>query len=88
MARKLREGGYGWGHAKKDLAAALEAELGPKREKYRALRQNEAELDATLQMGASRARRIAHATMQRLRYAIGIDRVPASDLKTTLRLKT
>jgi tryptophanyl-tRNA synthetase len=88
MDQKLRAGGYGWGHAKQDLYEALEAELGPKREKYRALRQNEAELDATLQMGASRARRIAHATMQRLRYAIGIDRVPASDLKTTLRLKT
>jgi tryptophanyl-tRNA synthetase len=87
MARKLREGGYGWGHAKKDLATALEAELGPKRETYQRLRRNVLELDSVLMRGATRARKLADATMKRVRHATGIDRVPPGDLKSTLRLK-
>jgi tryptophanyl-tRNA synthetase len=73
-AEKLRAGGYGWGHAKQDLLEAMEAELGPKRAAYQALRADEAELDRILAAGADNARAIAHATMQRVRQAIGIDR--------------
>ena len=42
LARKLRAGGYGWGHAKQDLYEALEAELGPTRERFEALVQEHA----------------------------------------------
>lgn len=73
MATKLRAGGYGWGHAKQDLFEALEAELGPKRERYQAIRADEAGLEATLAAGAERARAIAAATMRRVRHAVGID---------------
>jgi tryptophanyl-tRNA synthetase len=73
-AEKLRAGGYGWGHAKQDLFEALEAELGPKRAVYEALRADEAELDRVLAAGAEKARSIASATMERVREAIGIDR--------------
>lgn len=38
MRSALAAGGYGWGHAKEDLYAALEAEIAPRREAYRALR--------------------------------------------------
>lgn len=72
LAKKLRAGGYGWGHAKQDLLEALESELGPMRERYQALRADEAGLDKTLAMGAERARVIARATMERVRDAIGI----------------
>jgi tryptophanyl-tRNA synthetase len=72
-AEKLRAGGYGWGHAKQDLLDALEAELGPKRAVYEALRADEAELDRVLAAGAEKARGIARATMTRVRRAIGID---------------
>lgn len=72
LARKLRAGGYGWGHAKQDLLAALEQALGPMRERYQALRGDEAGLDRVLEAGADRARRIARATMERVRDAIGI----------------
>ena len=44
--RKLRAGGYGWGHAKQALVAELEAHLAPLRERYRELRADEARLDA------------------------------------------
>jgi tryptophanyl-tRNA synthetase len=72
LAEKLRAGGYGWGHAKQDLLAALDETLGPLRERYTALRADEAGLDRILEEGAERARRIARATMERVRDATGI----------------
>jgi tryptophanyl-tRNA synthetase len=72
LEAKLRAGGYGWGHAKQDLVEALEAELGPKRERFKALRGDEAALDRMLAHGAERARETARATMTRVRAAIGI----------------
>ncbi|MBX3248037.1 MAG: tryptophan--tRNA ligase [Myxococcales bacterium] len=86
MAEKLRAGGYGWGHAKEDLYQALEAELGPKREVYAALRADEEKLDRVLAEGAEQARRVARATMARVREAIGIAR-PLQDLRSTVNLK-
>jgi len=73
MKRKLEAGGYGWGHAKEALFEAVEAEIGPKREAYLSIRSDEAQLDAVLHAGADRAREIAHATIQRVRAAVGID---------------
>lgn len=74
LAQKLRAGGYGWGHAKQDLLDALEALLGPARERYQKLRANEDELDRILEHGEERARKLAGETMQRVREAIGIKR--------------
>ena len=73
MKHKLAAGGYGWGHAKEDLFQAIEAEIGPKREKYLSIRADEEQLDAILHSGADKARQIAHATIQRVRGAVGID---------------
>lgn len=87
MAGKLRAGGYGWGHAKEDLLAALEAEIAPKREKYLALRANEDELERILHRGAARARQIARATMGRVRSATGIDREMPRASKSTIERK-
>lgn len=73
MKAQLEAGNYGWGHAKEDLFKAVETELGPKREAYLAIRADEPRLDAVLNSGADRAREIAHATMKRVRGAVGID---------------
>jgi tryptophanyl-tRNA synthetase len=73
MKQKLEAGNYGWGHAKEELYEALEAELGPKREAYLAIRADEPRLDAILHSGADGAREIAQATIQRVRAAVGID---------------
>ena len=73
MKQKLEAGGYGWGHAKEDLFGAIETEIGPKREAYLSIRANEEQLDALLHAGADKAREIAHATIQRVRSAVGID---------------
>lgn len=72
MQDKLQAGGYGWGHAKQDLAEAVEAEVGPMRERFIALRSDEAKLDGILQHGAERARKTAASTMARVRDAVGI----------------
>ena len=72
VAGKLRAGGFGWGHAKEALFEAIEAELGPKRQAFEALRDDTDKLDAILNDGANRARAIAQATMTRVRKAIGI----------------
>ncbi len=74
MKQKLAAGGYGWGHAKQELFEALEAELGPKREVYTALRADEAKLDALLQEGAEKARVRARRVIDRVRKAIGVSR--------------
>lgn len=68
---KLLKGGYGWGHAKMDLVNALEHKLGPMRERYQSLRADEMGLEHILKQGEDRARTIAHATMKRVRKAIG-----------------
>ena len=87
MADALRTGGYGWGHAKEALYTALEKEIGPKREKYLTLRDNEEVLDDILATGAVKARVIAHRTLQRVRHAIGIGTYERSDMRKTVRLK-
>jgi len=74
MEQRLRGDDYGWGHAKQALYEALERELGPMRDKYEALRADEAEIDRLLKEGADRARPIARATIERVREATGISR--------------
>jgi tryptophanyl-tRNA synthetase len=75
LADKLRAGNYGWGHAKQELLEALESELAPIRERYQKLRGDEDTLDKILDDGAERARVIARATIERVRDAIGINRM-------------
>ncbi|MEM7605928.1 MAG: tryptophan--tRNA ligase [Myxococcota bacterium] len=72
MKEKLAAGGYGWGHAKQDFFETLDAELAPMRERYEALRADEAGLDAILEAGEAKARAVAQKTMARVRAAIGI----------------
>ncbi len=74
MRQKLAEGGYGWGHAKQELADLLEQELGPFRDTYHQLRTNTEVIDEILQDGAERARTIALETMERVRFAVGVSR--------------
>jgi tryptophanyl-tRNA synthetase len=74
MKDALRRGGYGWREAKETLFEAMNAEVAGKRRAFVALRTDESKLDAILEEGAARARRVARATIARVRAAIGIDR--------------
>ncbi|MCS6799353.1 MAG: tryptophan--tRNA ligase [Myxococcota bacterium] len=87
LERKLRAGGFGWGHAKEALVAVMERTLAPMRERYRDLRANTAYLDEVLASGALRARAIAQRTMQRVREAVGIGRRAGRATQATIRIK-
>jgi tryptophanyl-tRNA synthetase len=66
-----RYAGSGYGALKKDLADVVVDAFAPIRERTEKLLANEAELDRMLADGAARARRLATATMARVRDRIG-----------------
>jgi len=77
MAQRLAAGGYGYGDAKKELLAAIEARFGPLREKRRQLAADPAQVEAVLAQGARRARAVASVTLERTREAVGMRARPA-----------
>jgi tryptophanyl-tRNA synthetase len=74
MASKFRAGGYGYGHAKKDLLAALLDGFRSERETFDRLMNDRAELDRQLHIGAEKARAIAADTLGRVRERVGYRR--------------
>lgn len=72
MAEKYRAGGFGYGHAKAELFAMMERELGPIRERYDSWRARPDDLEDILRDGANRARQIALQTMDDVRAAVGV----------------
>ena len=71
MASKLLAGGYGWGHAKKDLLGALVDGFAQERDTFNRYMADLTALDAELAKGAGKARVVANATVNRLRRAFG-----------------
>jgi tryptophanyl-tRNA synthetase len=71
-----RYAGSGYGTLKKDLAEVVVEAFAPIRERTEKLLASEAELDRMLADGAGRARRLAVATMSRVREQVGF--LPAS----------
>jgi tryptophanyl-tRNA synthetase len=71
-----RYAGSGYGELKKDLAEVVVGAFAPIRERTEKLLADEVELDRMLAGGAARARRLAGATMARVRDRIGF--LPAS----------
>lgn len=68
---KLENGGYGWGHAKKDLLDAILERFSSQREKYDSLMANKNALDDHLEKGAEKARVVARNVLERVRSALG-----------------
>jgi len=66
-----RSGSIGFGHAKKELLAALDRHFAEARARRRELEQNPAEVEAVLQAGAARARERARETLDACRRAAG-----------------
>jgi len=71
MAEKFRAGGYGYGHAKKELLAALLDGYRNERDTYARLMNDTAELDARLKEGADKARGVASGVLKRVRGKLG-----------------
>jgi tryptophanyl-tRNA synthetase len=68
---KLTAGGYGWGHAKKDLLGAILDRFKNEREQFNQWMSNPTELNNVLKQGADKARTVASATLQRVREKAG-----------------
>ena len=62
----------GYGDLKAAVAEAVVAELAPLQERYRAMRADEAALEAILAAGADKARAIASDTLADVRSAMGV----------------
>ncbi len=71
MKENLEKGGYGWGHAKKDLLNAILTHYAAARERYDYYMNNKSELDEILTKGAEKARLVANNTLSRVREKCG-----------------
>ena len=82
MEKGFRQGGMGYGDAKKLLLAKLEEVFGgERREKRKKLEQNPGQVEEVLAEGARKARRAASQTMQLVYEATGI---PVSKIKKAI----
>lgn len=71
MAAKFRAGGYGYGHAKKELLAALLDGFRKERESFDRLMNDPAELERELKRGAEKAQAVAAVVLSRTRQVLG-----------------
>ena len=72
MDARLRAGGYGWGHAKKELVAAYLQYFEPYRKRREEISRDTTGLDATMARGAERARAILTPYLEQVRAAVGV----------------
>ena len=68
---KLTAGGYGWGHAKKDLLGAILDRFKNEREQFNHWMSHPEALEEVLQEVAAKARLVAQATLGRVRERLG-----------------
>jgi tryptophanyl-tRNA synthetase len=68
---KYEKGGFGYGHAKQALFDLIIEKFGDEREKYHQLYNNENELEEILEIGASKARKVAHEVLGRVKQKLG-----------------
>lgn len=71
METKYRAGGYGYGHAKKELLSVLTERFAHERSTFQGLMADRAELDKQLAIGAEKARLVARRTLDRVRQRAG-----------------
>lgn len=71
MRDNYLRGGYGYGHAKKELLAALLDGFANERAQFDRLMNDRAELDAQLRIGAQKATEVARTVLDRVRAKLG-----------------
>ena len=86
--REAYASGIAWGDAKKMLLGCIDGVVAPMRERYEALINDPAHIEALLQAGAQKARAEATPLMGELRRAVGLRRlttlpVPATKAKVS-----
>ena len=78
LAERYRAGGMGYGDAKKQLLAKMDAYFAPARAKRTQLLADPGYVEDVLQQGAKRARAEAQATMELVRTAVGMKKRPVA----------
>ena len=71
MYDKLKAGGYGWGHAKKELLEKVVSSFSEERSKFEHYQNNPKEVEEVLMQGAQKAKKVAKATLERVRISLG-----------------
>jgi tryptophanyl-tRNA synthetase len=71
MRENYKTKGYGYGHAKTALLDLILTRFEKERERYNYFEANPDEVDTILAKGAERARKIARATLNRVRKSVG-----------------
>jgi tryptophanyl-tRNA synthetase len=71
MADNLLAGGYGWGHAKKELLEEILYTFSKQREKFTHYINHPDEVEEILQKGALKAQKVAKKTLDRVRKNLG-----------------
>ncbi len=71
LAEKLKAGGYGWGHAKKELLDKIVSSFSEERAKFEHYQNNPKEVEEVLTEGALKAKKVARATLERVRNSLG-----------------
>ena len=71
MRENYLKGGYGYGHAKKEILLEILDQYGETRERFHHLMENKQELDEVLYEGAAKARKTAREVMNRVREKVG-----------------
>lgn len=72
MRQKFMAGGYGYGHAKKELLEAVLEYFKEAREKREELAKNPEYVEAVLRKGAEKARKIAHKKITLVKETVGL----------------
>jgi len=78
LAVKYRAGGFGYGAAKKELLAKIDAYFAKARERRKLLERDPGQVEEVLTAGAVRARTTAQITMRLVRAAVGIGPRPVA----------
>jgi tryptophanyl-tRNA synthetase len=70
--REQYAAGIGWGQAKKELFALIDAEIAPARARYNELMNDPGHIEIVLKQGAEKARAEASILLSKVRRAVGI----------------
>lgn len=71
MRSNYQNGGYGFGHAKKAMLELILDKYAHQRSEFDRYMNDKAELDKQLAVGAEKARKVAHQTLDRVRAELG-----------------
>jgi len=77
LREKYLAGGYGYGHAKKELLALILERFAAERQHFQAYMQDVPSMEQQLAIGETKARALAAQTLEKVRTKLGYAQIPA-----------